>query len=45
MALQMENTTDDFNNMMYVCIHEMAHMFNNNFGHDYDFWTINKILL
>jgi len=36
---------------MYVCVHEMAHMFNDNKSfededsHDEKFWRLNKLLL
>lgn len=35
----------DINIMMFVVIHELSHMMNNQWGHQTDFWTLFKFML
>jgi hypothetical protein len=42
---QGEYELHDINTMMFVVLHELAHMMNNSFGHAADFWVLFKFLL
>lgn len=42
---QGENELHDINTIMFVVIHELAHMMNNLWGHKMDFWILFKFML
>lgn len=35
----------DINTMMFVVLHELSHMMNNNWGHEEDFWELFRFML